>query len=85
MTQLQARLRDASSQEHHVLLKQELAKRDDAISRLRREVLALQEKRDHVQAQVPLPSPPDPDEETKSVALCKYHQSETSKPKMMAF
>ena len=51
---LQAKLRDGqlSTQEHHHLLKQELSRRDETIQQLRREVLSLQEKRDHVQAEV---------------------------------
>lgn len=51
---LQAKLRDGqlSTQEHHSLLKQELKRRDETIQQLRREVLHLQEKRDHVQVEV---------------------------------
>ncbi len=51
---LQAKLRDspASSQEHYDVLKQELTRRDETVQRLRREVLMLQEKRDHYQSDV---------------------------------
>ena len=41
-----------STQEHHTILKQELTRRDDTIQQLRREVLHLQERRDHVQTEV---------------------------------
>ena len=51
---LQGKLRDGqlSTQEHHNLLKQELTRRDETIQQLRREVLHLQEKRDHAQVEV---------------------------------
>ena len=51
---MQGKLRDGqlSTQEHHNLLKQELSRRDETIQQLRREVLHLQEKRDHAQVEV---------------------------------
>ena len=54
MGKLQGKLRDGqlSTQEHHNLLKQELSRRDETIQQLRREVLHLQEKRDHAQVEV---------------------------------
>ena len=52
--QLQSKLRDSqsSTQDHYEVLKSELGRRDETIQKLRREVLHLQEKRDHYQAEV---------------------------------
>jgi len=52
--QLQDRLRDGqvSNKDHHSVLKSELARRDETIQKLRRDVLNLQEKRDTAVAEV---------------------------------
>ena len=52
--QLQGKVRDSSmsQQDHHDVLKSELARRDETIQKLRRDVLVLQEKRDTYQTEV---------------------------------
>ena len=52
--QLQDRLRDGqvSVKDHHSVLKSELARRDETIQKLRRDVLSLQEKRDAAVSEV---------------------------------
>lgn len=51
---LQDRVRDSqvSKKDHHDILKSELARRDETIQKLRRDVLALQEKRDAAVSEV---------------------------------
>lgn len=51
---LQNRLRDShvSTQDHHDILKSELARRDETIQKLRQDVLILQEKRDNAVSEV---------------------------------
>ena len=41
-----------STQDHHEVLKSELGRRDETIQKLRRDVLALQDKRDSAVAEV---------------------------------
>ncbi len=41
-----------STHDHHAVLKSELGRRDDTIQKLRRDVLALQEKRDAAHSEV---------------------------------
>ena len=55
---LQERLRDGhvSTKDHHSVLKSELARRDETIQKLRRDVLSLQEKRDAAVSEVRMPS-----------------------------
>lgn len=45
---LQDRVRESqmSTKDHHEILKSELARRDETIQKLRRDILSLQEKRD---------------------------------------
>lgn len=51
---LQERIRESqlSTKDHHEVLKSELARRDDTIQKLRRDVLQLQEKRDAAVSEV---------------------------------
>ena len=54
MAVLQSKLRESknSSEDHHTVLRSELARRDDSIQKLRRDLLQSQESRDAFQAEV---------------------------------